>query len=446
MNTLLTCPPDIVPRSRLRSRAAGYETIAYSEEGRPLQVCRLGAASASLRVLILAGQHGDESIAMEAVRTFATRFDPTDHSRVGVAVLVCANPDGTAQNSRTNANGLDLNRDHLLLHSAEVQAIHAFVRVWQPHLILDVHTYPARRKHLLRHGLAYCHDVFLDIPTNPSLRLPLDEAARRRFLSTMQHRMAQCGFRCDRYTLISRRGRVRHSTPDVVDARNALALRYGVFTVLIEGRQPRRREPVAARQRTHDALLAALREIVRWADRHRASLTASPAIPAPGTSVAIRARYAAAPMPRRMAFADTETGTVRAVTLPGRYTPTLTVTERVTLPQAYAIPNACTDVLAVLQRHRFGHRCGRGRHRVEQFITEAVTPSKQPRRVPRRLSGFWTMQQRLLPGYQVFPTCQPGGHALAALLEPHAKYALHRFANVSLPLIPTIPYPILRVY
>ena len=446
MNTSPPPQPDLAFRRSTRCYEVRDATIGHSEEGRPLQVYHRGPVAASLRVMIMAGQHGDEPIAMEAARMFAARFDTAQYPDIGLAVLPCANPDGSSRNTRTNAKGLDLNRDHLVLCSAEVQAIHAFIQAWQPHLILDVHTYPTRRTHLLRQGLVYCHDVFLDVPTNPSLRLCLGEGVQQRFLETLKTQVEQHGFRCDRYTLVNRRGRVRHSTPDVVDARNALALRYGTFTVLVEGRQPHRRALHAVRQRTHEALQATLHEVIRWADRHHTPLTTSLPTPEPNVPVPIRARYTAAPVPRRMAFADEATGTIDTVPLPGRYTPTVTVTERIPLPSAYAIPNTCTGVLAVLQQHRFLHHRGEDIYPIERFITETVSPSQNPGRAPRRLSGSWSSQPYMLSGYHVFPTSQPGGHALAALLEPRAKYGLHRFARIGLSFTPGTAYPILRVH
>jgi len=43
-----------------------------------------------------------------------------------------------------------------------------------------------------------------------------------------------------------------------------------------------------------------------------------------------------------------------------------------------------------------------------------------------------------------FPTDQPGGHALAVLLEPCSKFGLHRFADFGLALQSGMRYPIVR--
>ncbi len=52
-----------------------------------------------------------------------------------------SNQDGPEQGMgfRTNARGLDLNRDHLKLDSAEARALIGLVNAWRPHLHVDNH-------------------------------------------------------------------------------------------------------------------------------------------------------------------------------------------------------------------------------------------------------------------------------------------------------------------
>src|SRR5207302_1080938 len=92
------------------------------------------------------------------------------------------NPDGIVQGTRRNAHGIDLNRDHVRLAGSETRALHQFVRTWRPHLVLDVHDFPPRRRHLLARQLVYCQDVFLDVPTHPAAQHGLAGVARTRDL------------------------------------------------------------------------------------------------------------------------------------------------------------------------------------------------------------------------------------------------------------------------
>ena len=69
-------------------------------------------------------------------------------------------------------------------------------------------------------------------------------------------------------TRVTEKGRVRHSTPDVVDARNALALRYRLPTVLVEGRRWSRGDPPTAKAHVLVGMERALSLIVRWAQEN----------------------------------------------------------------------------------------------------------------------------------------------------------------------------------
>ena len=265
--------------------------IGRSEEGRPLPLALLGAPGASLRLLLFAGQHGDEPEGRRALERLETLLTseaalPADTQ---LAIVPDLNPDGAHRRQRRNARGIDLNRDHQLLRASETRAIHRYVREFRPHLIVDVHAYPPRRRHLLDRGLVYRQDVFLEIPTHPDAlhSLALDECTK--LLAGFEAALSQQGFHAGRYLLVRPGGRIRHGTLDVRDARNGLTLRYGVPTLLLEGRRSRRSEGPQRRTRAAAALDAALRHLIAWADASRTRLTAAPV--AGSDDVGLRCRW-----------------------------------------------------------------------------------------------------------------------------------------------------------
>ena len=423
------------------------DLIGHSEEGRPIWVLFPGAEAAPLRILMMARQHGDEHRAQQAVQRY-TRAGPSEVDSpvpVAVAVIPEVNPDGTARRTRTNARRVDLNRDHLRLASAETQTLHRFVRSWRPHLVVDVHGYPPRRGHLLARQLIYCHDVFLDVPTHPAAQHPALGQDGTRLLQPILSALDAAGYRSARYTRVTERGRVRHSTPDVVDARNGLALRYRLPTVLVEGRRWSRGDPPAAKAHVLVGMERALSLIVRWAQENAALLTDASRRPA-NESVPVRCVYRRVPSPCTLEFANADSGQIGAVALPGPFTPQLEARWRVNLPRAYAVPRTLHALLEVLGRHGFAlETSARNRIGIERYWIEGLKPPKRPNGSPRKLSLRVDAEDRPLNDYVLVPVTTDSGAALAVFLEPASKYGLARFPEMSLPLTPRSAYPVLRV-
>jgi len=418
------------------------EQIGRSVEGRPLVVRHHGTDSAKVRVFLIAGQHGDEPLARDAVEQFVATPCASD---IDLAALMNANPDGAKRNQRRNAGGIDLNRDHQCLNAPETQAIQTFARRWRPHLIIDVHTYPPRRKHLLARNLVHANDVFMDIANNPTAC----EGTRwspwsRKTLPAWLRDVRAAGFRCDRYTIITRGGRVRHSTPDVVDARNGLALRYGVPTVLLEGREPTRFDDPAAGRRTVEALVESLRVIIEKLPSVT-TLSGDSGL-RPGDAVPIRSRYAEQGAPCELEFFDRDHRSLRRERLEGTYSPCVRVTRRIRLPEAYLIPKSKPALLDLLLRHGVDVSATRneGGLRWRQFHIRECEPSPHARRPPRRLKSELCPHVGRGEDYAAIRVTPHNARLLAALLEPQAKYGLSRYRELGIYPRAGDAYPILR--
>ncbi len=90
---------------------------------------RFGTSSAALRVLIMAGQHGDEGEAREALEAFCQQYDPEANRVIQLAIITNLNPDGAARHTRYNACGIDLNLDHQRLASVETRTLEAVLKL-----------------------------------------------------------------------------------------------------------------------------------------------------------------------------------------------------------------------------------------------------------------------------------------------------------------------------
>lgn len=88
-----------------------WEEVGRSVQGRPLEAIRLGTGSR--RVLLIGSIHGNEGEGVPLVERFVEYLEGNPSLLTGRTVLVVrdANPDGNLADTRTNANGVDLNRN-----------------------------------------------------------------------------------------------------------------------------------------------------------------------------------------------------------------------------------------------------------------------------------------------------------------------------------------------
>ena len=141
-------------QERLRVRRIGL-----TQQGRPLHLVQVDAerprplerVANRSAVLFVCTQHGDEPSGREACLTLMRELATTDDPQLlaglretTVLFIPTANPDGRQANTRGNAAGVDINRDHLVFATAEGRAIGETVRDLRPDLVHDLHEFGPR--------------------------------------------------------------------------------------------------------------------------------------------------------------------------------------------------------------------------------------------------------------------------------------------------------------
>jgi hypothetical protein len=130
--------------------------IGTTVRDRPLHLVTLSvgaprdpiAAQSAPITLFVGSQHGNEpagrECSLQLIRDLAFTEDPVLLRQLReqtVLVIPSANPDGRAANTRGNANGVDINRDHMTLVTPEARAIAGVILSHNPDLVLDLHEY-----------------------------------------------------------------------------------------------------------------------------------------------------------------------------------------------------------------------------------------------------------------------------------------------------------------
>lgn len=83
--------------------------VGRSVQGRPIAVRRVGDPAARRKVLVIGAIHGDEGAGRAIVRALADARRAPAGTELWLVSTV--NPDGAARRTRTNARGVDLNRN-----------------------------------------------------------------------------------------------------------------------------------------------------------------------------------------------------------------------------------------------------------------------------------------------------------------------------------------------
>jgi protein MpaA len=146
-------PPVEMARSPDEADPRSSRIIGFSVEGRPIECCTIGRGS--VVTLLLAGIHGNEPAGTPLLVRVMNELEHAEDLPADARVLVItiANPDGLADGTRSNARGVDLNRNfpadnwrgrrsrggETPLSEPEARALHQLILDEQPSLIVSIH-------------------------------------------------------------------------------------------------------------------------------------------------------------------------------------------------------------------------------------------------------------------------------------------------------------------
>jgi len=177
--------------------------LGRSQRDEPLQALRFTRGESRPTVLLIGQQHGDEPAGAEALMVVAQQLAREGLGqvldRIDVVVLVRANPDGAAWNTRVAADGHDINRDHLLLRTPEAQAQARLTRRFKPVVVVDVHEHTVVGRYLEKFNAVQRNDLLLQYATTANYPPTLTEVSEQGFLRPLQQALTREGLTYEWY-------------------------------------------------------------------------------------------------------------------------------------------------------------------------------------------------------------------------------------------------------
>jgi hypothetical protein len=236
--------------SGLQARAPHLQlgTLGFSQQGRTIPVLVFTAEgirdAAAIRALgrpilwLIGQQHGNEPAGGEAMLAVASALADGELreflQRVTVVLVPRLNPDGAVAATRSTADGSDPNRDHLLLTSPEVRALHAAMADLPPALVLDAHEFQVAGSWLTQFKAIQKSDAMLLYATHPAVVRDLASYSERVFIDAIARSFEPFGLSWSwYYTATGQAVSLGGNAPGI--SRNNFAM-SGAVSVLVETR------------------------------------------------------------------------------------------------------------------------------------------------------------------------------------------------------------------
>lgn len=195
------------------------QTVGQTQRGLAIPLVVLGAGTNGTpnpklpTVLVIAQQHGNEPASGEAALALVQQLSGPQAAllqRVNVLVMPRGNADGAERFVRATANGIDVNRDHLLLRTPEARAIAAVVLKHAPQVVLDLHEFTAVGRWVDKLGVVQKYDALVQSATVGNVNEGLAQVAEREYVDALRATWQRAGLHSFVY----------HTTsPDVRDKR-----------------------------------------------------------------------------------------------------------------------------------------------------------------------------------------------------------------------------------
>ena len=211
------------------------EVLTKSVEGRELYAVYFsktgfGKDADKIKVMIFAQQHGNEQSGKEGAVLLINELLKSENrylfDRIDFVLIPQMNPDGSEKNQRRNGNGMDLNRNHLILTEPETIALHQLFDKYQFEVTMDVHEYWPFGEEWKKLGFRRNFDETIGAMTNINISEDLRKLSYDKYLPFVFNYISEKGFSVFHYlpggppTI----DYMRYSTYDINDGRQSFGI------------------------------------------------------------------------------------------------------------------------------------------------------------------------------------------------------------------------------
>ena len=442
---------DVADPSPASVRATGKTVVYLQGNIHAGEVCGKEALQMLLRDL-LAGRHGEWRESM--VLLIAPIYNADGNERVTLTNRGRQHGPTGGMGRRPNAQGYDLNRDHMKLESSEARSVARLFSNYAPHVAVDLHT---------TNGTQHAYHITYSPPLHPNTPAAIDAFLRDRLLPHVTGEIRdKHGWEYYYYGNASGRGggergwytfdhRPRFNN-NYIGLRNRIAILSEAYSY-------------ASFEERVLATLYFVEEILDYVHEHgdevRQIVAEADAASVVGESLALRAvpeRSAepvdilmgatveeAHPLTGRPLLLRADTQYVVPMYEYGTFAPTLS--ERV--PEAYLIPGDLEEVLTRLAAHGIALEPADGTPLdTEAFHVDSLRTAERPfqgRNEQTLFGRYEPTQVTPAPGDMLAPADQPLGRLLFTLLEPQSDDGFANWGFLADRLSVGELYPIVRV-
>lgn len=459
--------------------------FGYTTEGRALPLLVFGdvwdaspeevGRTGKTRVFIQANIHAGEVCGKEALLMLARDLASGEHASWADSLVILIAPiynaDGNERISlynrprqngpvggmgqRPNAQGYDLNRDHMKLDSPEARSLVRLIRDYDPHVLVDLHT---------TNGTVHAYHLTYAPPLNPNTAKPITDLLRNDWLPTITKTVRdRYGWEYYYYGNLPFPGSSDGQGWYTFDHRprfnnNYVGLRNR-FAILSEAYS------YATFEDRVMATLYFVEETLNYAHAHasriRSIVETTDLRSVIGERMAVRSEFARSEQPVEILLGEAEeernpyTGEMmlrrQEVRKPERMYEygTFKPVETETAPKTYFVPPALATVVDRLEVHGvWFERLTEGRTmRLERFRIDSTQVAEREfqKHFERTLFGAYeTLTETLPAGTLVVPVDQALGRLVFYLLEPRSDDGLVDWGLLDDAVKDAVYYPVLR--